>query len=69
MSAVWERTRRRHPWLWRILVLLLATLNGWQWYEHAADHDPIIAVVDAVFTAICVVAFLYSLRGARRDKP
>jgi hypothetical protein len=57
-NAKWQGLPEKYKWLVRIAMFLLALGNGWEWYEHMAAHNPIVALIDALFVALCVW-FLY----------
>lgn len=57
-NAKWQRLPEKYKWLVRIGMLLLAVGNGWEWYRHMKAHNPIAAVIDVLFVAVCLW-FLY----------
>jgi len=57
-NAKWQRLPEKYKRLVRIATFLLAVGNAWEWHEHMATHNPIIAFIDALFVALCLW-FLY----------
>ena len=57
-KAKWQRLPDKYKWLVRVAMLLLAVGNGWEWYGHMTSHNPIVAIIDALFVVLCLW-FLY----------
>jgi hypothetical protein len=62
MRVTEERLGGKHRWFWRIVLLLATALNGWQWHQHSTTHNPMAAVIDAVFAILGLAGFFYTFR-------
>jgi hypothetical protein len=37
-------------------------LEWWQWHQHSTTHNPMAAVIDAVFAILGLAGFFYTFR-------
>jgi hypothetical protein len=52
INPSWQRLPEKYRWIVRVAMLLLVVANGWEWHRHTAAHNPIVAVIDAVFVVL-----------------
>ena len=56
----WQRLPEWRKWLVRLGISLGAVYNGWEYYRHMADHNPVVAIIDAAFVVLCIWFILQS---------
>jgi hypothetical protein len=67
INLSFQRWPEKKKWFWRVVMILLTVLNGWEWFHDAALGRTVAAVIDVVFVLIALCVIVASFFGGGKS--